>query len=744
MTKGPRFTNSFLFVAFNVFFHSLLSAQGIDIRGVVSDSVTAEKLPFANVVIMGTNKGAATNINGFYLIPNILPGEYDVAFSSVGYSKKILRVFVGISGPVVVNARLASTTVEMAEVIVTESGKRELREINTSIHILDQRDLNVVPVTVQEDVFRSIQILPGIVSTSDVNSHFYVRGGGGDQNLILLDGMRVYNPFHAFGVFSVFDPDIIKTTEVYTGAFPAGYGGRLSSVVNMTTRDGKASGIGGRASVNFLSTKLQMEGPVFENFQWFVNARKSLFEQTLSRFLHQDTPVDFYDAFVKITNQGDEDSHSSIEGFFSGDDLINSDPTEPNYHWRSQAFGLTASGLIQERLFVHAVAYENYFEGTRDPKNSPNITPSTTKVRESGVKTEATYYSDNQDLYFFGFEFSFPTLEYKLVNSLGAGRRLLSTRADVSMWLRYQANVGDFKIDGGLHADVGSMFERGFDSELLQPRINMSWILMNSWKFKISYGRFSQNIITVNNEDDIVSVFDAWIAVPDFLKSESADHYVLGLEGNVLPTLSTSFQAYYKYYGSLITYNRDKIDARDPDYVNGKGQSYGLESLVRYGNPLVDLYGSYTLGWTEIDANGLKYAPRYDRRHTLNLLADVHLTSRMNLTLRWEVGSGFPYTQTVGYYDRLRMEDIFTGKYVGETGSPYSLLGGKNSARLPAYHRLDMSVTYRFQWSIFKGVAGVHVVNLYDRKNLFYFDRVTGKRTNMVSFFPSATLSLEY
>jgi len=619
-----------------------------------------------------------------------------------------------------------------------------LKEINTSIHVLDQREMKLVPVTIQEDVFRSIQVLPGIVSTSDVNSHFYVRGGGGDQNLILLDGMKIFNPFHAFGIFSVFDPDIIKTTEVFTGAFPPGYGGRLSSVVNMTTRDGKTAGIGGRANVNFLSTKLQLEGPVFENFQWLVNGRKSVFEHTLSKFLHQDAPVDFYDAFFKVTNQGDEDSHSSIQGFFSGDELVNDNPALPNYRWRTHAFGVTASGLIQERLFVHAVAYENYFEGKRDAKNSPSITPSTTTVRESGVKTEATYYSDNQDLYFFGFEFSFPKLEYKLINSVGANRRLFATRADVSMWIRYQANVGDIKVDGGLHMDVGSMLERGFETELVQPRLNASWILTNDWRIKVSYGRFNQNIITVNNEDDVISIFDAWIQVPDQLRSEQADHYVFGIEGNVLRELSTSFQTYYKHYGSLVTYNRDKVDARDPDYVNGTGQAYGFESLIRYGISFMDLYAAYTLGWTTITTNDFTFYPRYDRRHTLNFLAVFRPADGWELSFRWEVGSGFPFTQTVGYYDRLHLGGLFDGTFVDETGTPYSILGPKNEARLPTYHRLDGSLTYKFTVGPIKGTAGIHVINIYDQRNVFYFDRKTGQQVDMLPFFPSATLNVEY
>lgn len=738
-----RLVHSRLF-ALLFLFPLALQAQGVDIRGVVTDSTTAEKLPFANIVLVGTNKGAASNINGFYLIPNVQPGEYTLSVSSVGFEKKRLRIFVGLTGPVVINIALPAIALEMDEIIVTESGKRELKEINTSIHVLDQKDIRIVPVTVQEDVFRSIQILPGIVSTSDVNSHFYVRGGSGDQNLILLDGMKIYNPFHAFGIFSIFDSDIIKTTEVFTGAFPAGYGGRLSSVVSMTTRDGKATGIAGRANVNFLSAKLQVEGPVFENYRWFINARKSIFEQTFTKFLNRSTPLNFYDGFFKITNVSEEDSKFTVQGFYSGDDLVNGNPLEPNYHWRTHAVGATASGLIQDRLFVTAVAYENYFEGRRDPKGSPTITPSTTRVQETGVRAEATHYSDNQDLFFFGFEFSFPTLEYRLINSFGASRRLYGTRADASIWARYQTNVGGWKADAGLHADIGSLFERGAGIEALQPRLNTSVALSNGWKFKLSYGRFTQNVITVNNEDDVISIFDAWIPIPEELKSEQADHYVMGLEGNIIPALSFNVQGYYKYYGSLVTYNRDKVDALDPDYVNSTGRAYGGEALVRYGVPIVDVYGAYTMGWTIVNSGGFEYPPRYDRRHTLNLLTVFHPWNDFDITLRWEFGSGFPFTETIGYYDRLQLNDVFEGGYGGETGVPYSILGEKNAARLPSYHRLDLSLAYRFFLGPFKGTAGLHVINLYDRKNLFYFDRRTGQRTNMLSFFPSATLNLEY
>jgi hypothetical protein len=731
-------------IRFLLLFPALSIAQGIDLRGIVTDSTTQEKLPFANIVLVGTNKGAATNLNGFYLIPNVLPGEYDLSVSSVGYQKKVQRVFVGIKGPIIVSVALSPVVVEMSEVLVESSVKRELKEINTSIHILDSKDIAAVPATVQEDVFRSIQILPGIVSTSDVNSHFYVRGGGGDQNLILLDGMKIYNPFHAFGAFSIFDTDIIKTAEVFTGAFPPGYGGRLSSVVNMSTRDGRAKTVGGKAGINFLSAKLQIEGPVLPKTQWLINARKLMFKKTLTQFFDRDSPVDFYDAFVKITNQSDEDSRFGVQAFFSGDDLKNDNPADPDYSWRTSSIGTIASGLLQERLLVHVVACQNFFEGKRIPKSLSGAAPSSTKVKEVGVKTEATYYMDNQDLFFFGFEFNFPTFEYKVRNTSGFDHRVADALVESWVWVRYQTNVGFWKVDGGLHTDVGSMFARGFDISLLQPRLNMSVVLLSDWKIKASYGRFTQNIITVNNEDDVISIFDAWIPVPEKLEGEKADHYVAGIEGNVSPTLSASLQGYYKHFGSLVTYNRDKTDALDPDYVNSKGDAYGAETLLRYGIPLVDVYAAYTIGWTTIKAGDFEYPPRYDRRHTMHLMTVFHPMKSLDLTLRWEFGSGFPFTQTMGYYDRLVLDNVFDGEFVSETGNPYTRLGDKNAARLPVYHKLDFSAVYRFTLLGLRGTLGGHIVNLYDRKNMFYFDRSTGRRINMLSFFPSVTLDLEY
>lgn len=724
---------------------SLANAQAVDIRGIVSDSSTGERIPYANVVIVGANKGAATNSAGFYLIPSVLPGAYDIAASAVGYQRMVRRILVPAQGSLTVNFALVPQPIELGEVVVSEQAKREVQEIGTSVHVLTQAELRSVPVTVQQDVFRSIQILPGVVSSSDVSSHFYVRGGAADQNLILLDGIRIYSPYHAMGIFSIFDSDIINTTEVYTGAFPAGYGGRLSSVVNLTTRDGSATGFNARSNINFLSSKVQLDGSGVEQFRWIFSGRKSIFSDTFRRFFQQDVPLNFYDAFGKVTYVGNEDhTRFSVMSFLSGDELRSSKPSEPDYTWNNAAIGAKLTTLFGDRLFVNTMMSYTRTQSLRDPKESPVIPEASTSVREFSLRSDLTLYTSTQDLFFFGFDFSFPTLQYAFVNANGVAREVTDTSPELSLWGRWQTTVGKTKLDAGIHTDLSTLSRGAQGISMFQPRVHLSYPVLPSWNIKLSYGRITQYVLTINNEDDLISIFDAWVAIPEYLQPQKADHYVVSLDGNLAAELSASVQGYYKSYSSVVLYNREKLVQHDPDYLNASGAAYGVETMARYGIRWLDLYATYTLGWVKMQQGSLTYVPRYDRRHTVKLLGTVRPVSNLDVTLRWDFGSGFPYTPAIGFYDRLRMSNIFGSGYAGEIGVPYVRLGTKNSVRLPAYHRLDASVTYRLVVGPLHAMLGAHVINVYDRRNIFYFDRKTGQRVDMLRFFPTVTLQIEY
>ncbi|MFA6439838.1 MAG: TonB-dependent receptor plug domain-containing protein, partial [Bacteriovoracaceae bacterium] len=614
----------------------------------------------------------------------------------------------------------------------------------TSVHVLSQQELKKVPVTAQDDLLRSLQIIPGIVSSADVSSKFYVRGGAGDQNLIYLDGMKIYNPYHAFGIFSIFDPDFVKTTEVYTGAFPAGYGGRLSSVVNIVSRNGNNSEMKGSAGINFISGKLQLEGPLSKNDTWIVNARKSLFNDTFKKFLRDPAPISFYDIFAKVNFGGADYGRQSIQTFLSGDDILAPKATEADHRWRMSAYAFTFSDLVDERIYVDAVLYGSSFSIVRDAKQSTAVRDAESSIKDGGIRGELTIYTESKDLYFIGFDVNIPSYRYTFSTSSNLNIEVQDVAVETWAWFRYQLNYDRLKADLGVHSDVISLFDGKHVNAMFQPRLNLSYLLESDWRVKLSYGVYSQNLITLTNEDDIISLFEAWIYIPDNTQPEIATHYVAGLEGNIFSELSLNVQTYYKDYSSLVLYNREKKYAIDPDYINGSGSSYGVETLFRYKYSFLDLYLAYTIGWTSLNINAYTFAPRYDRRHNLNIMNIARITESFDLGFRWEFGSGYPYTQTVSFYDRLSLGDIGRTSFQNESGRPYSVLGEKNSSRLPSYHRLDIIATYKYSTGNVNGSLGLSITNVYNNDNILFYDRKTLQKITMLPFLPSASLKVDF
>ena len=720
------------------------SAQGLDLRGVVIDSTTGERLPLVTVTIAGTKKGAVTNLQGFYLIPNVPYGRLEVVASAIGYERSVRRLNVQQLETLTMNFQLTPRAIEISEVVV-EGVKRQLpTEISTGSYYIDRRELQLVPAAGQDDVFRSMQILPGIVTTSDVSSRFYVRGGAGDQNLILFDGMKIYNPYHAYGIYSIFDPDIVRTTEVFTGAFPASYGGRLSSVVNMTARGGNRSRVAGKAGVSLISSKLLLEGPLGENNSWIVIGRRSIANDPFRRLLNTSFPASFYDVFAKATLGISTIGRQSFQVFASGDDIRSAQPDEPDHTWRNQAWALSVSGLISDRVFVDVHAFTNVFRARRDPKASQTILAAESKIEEPGIRAEMTIYTESRDLFRGGFEFGIPMIENRFSRPENQETILSTSTAEFWLWLRHQGSFGLLKTDIGFHSDVASLANRAIDIIGFQPRVTVAYQLSELWRVKAGFGVYSQNVVTFTNEEDLVPLFEAWFYVPDSLKPEQANQYVLGVEGSLLPELSFTMEGYYKKYVSLVVFNRDKIIPSQPDFVNASGEAYGGEVLLRYSMVPIDLFLAYSLSWSSVSTGTRTYAPRYDRRHTIKALIITHPWTNVDFTLRWDLGTGYPFTPITGYYNELTFGSVSGDPFFGTGGNIQPILGARNSVRLPVYHRLDASVTYRFEVSSLHGSVGLNLINLYGRRNILYVDQSTGRRINMVPFYPSLSLSVEY
>ncbi len=551
---------------------------------------------------------------------------------------------------------------------------------------IEKQELEAVPVAAQGDILQSIKILPGIVSTSDVSSRFYVRGGAGDQNLFLYDGIRIYYPFHALGIFSSFNPNVVDNVEVYTGAFPPGYGDRLSSVVNIVTRDGRADRLSAKADVNFLSAEAELEGPALPNTSWLIDARRSISSQTYSNIVGQNVPISFYDATFKFSARPGGVNKFDVTFLSSGDQLRFPGTDQPNYSWRNNGFSVMGSTLPTEQLFLQWLVFGSLYNAQRDVKDSSSIPPTSTSVKHYGLRTSATFYASATDTYYFGFEFGLPSMDYSFVNLLGTPEHLTSTLVEPVAWIRYLTTWGDAELDGGLHVELGSLLQGGSFVQDVQPRLNASCLVFGTWRAKAAFGRFTQRMLTVTSEDDIITLIEPWIRIPDYLPPELADHYVLGLAGNISDQTSMTLEGYYKHYGSLVVYNRDKTSEGDPDYVQGSGKSYGAEALVRAKIDWIDLYGAYSLSWALLNNQGFVYFPRYDRRHHLNLMAIGRPLKGVSVTLRWEYGSGFPFSQTVGYFDQLSLAHAIPGQFETETGTPMDhagLEGRRSFAPLP-------------------------------------------------------------
>jgi hypothetical protein len=402
------------------------------------------------------------------------------------------------------------------------------------------------------------------------------------------------------------------------------------------------------------------------------------------------------------------------------------------------------SSLLADRLYFDATTSYSRSSIAQTPKAPGLATAGSSELEEMTFRAEMTSFLEGQNTLFEGFEFTFPNVTDSLYVRNVYPRLYRESTLEWYAWVRYAGVAGSFRYDLGLHNDLALLLGGGLPLQCIQPRFTVSYDFGSSWIAKASFGVFTQNLITVSNEDDLISLFDAWVILPDNLRPEVAQHYVLGIEGNPLPSLATSLQAYIKDYTSLTLYNANKVFPDDPDYLGGTGLARGLEVLIRYGSSLLDLYGSYALASVTVSANGVTYPPRYDRRHTIKAIGTIHVLEGLDATLRWEYGSGYPFTQGAGSYSALSLGDIGTDPNPEGGGGLTRALGQKNAARLPAYHRMDAGLSYKITVGMFRGTVGVSVINLYDAKNILFFDRNSGKTTYMTPFLPTASLTLEF
>jgi len=715
------------------------------LRGFVTDSTSGEALVFSNVYIEELNVGAPTNERGLFLINNLPASrQFDALISYVGYKTKVINVNILPGKITQVNVELVPLSIELQT--IEKIGEKVIRENSTDLSLerISIKELEVLPKGVESDLFKSIQFLAGVRSTGDISARYYVRGGSSDQNLVQVNGIDIYNPFHALGLFSAVDPEMINTVEFYKGGFPAEYSGRLSSVLSVISKDGNKKRFSFKGNASFLTAKALVEGPI-PNGSFILTGRKSYSNEILKNYLNDKVlPVDFYDLSFKL-NYSTPDLLNNAKfvlfGYTSKDDLKYDDPARESINWSNGAIGFEWLQVCDVPIFSRFGVSYSKFNG-ESIANESNVKPRKNEVDDLKIKFDINVVYDNSDELGLGIKLQAIDTKLFLQNALGVNSSVEKFAANISIYSKYKfLRWDDFGLDFGTRYNVTGLTNNG--DGVFEPRINLTYRLTPEISLKGAWGIFQQELTTLSDENEVISIFEPWIIIPEYLSPSSAIHYGIGADIQILHNLNLLIEGYYKILHHLPIINDEKVVEADPDLIAGKGESYGWEFKIGYGLDPVRLSTTYTLSWAYKEIDNYIYYPNYDSRHALNFLLEFNLGDGWIASSIWNYNSGLPFTELIGYYDKFYLQNLNNvGQGVGEF-NPFTILGDRNLGRLPAYHRLDFSLSKRLQISSLILMFGVDVINAYNRENIFYYDRETGERVNMLPLMVTAVIKVE-
>ena len=738
----------YILFAFFFFLGVLAVAQNAVIKGFTYDESTGETLPYCTIQLMGTSFGALSDVSGAFLINKIPAGTYTVKVSQLGYIDLLDTVV--LSGNTTLTKRYSispnSQTLDAVQ-IVGENTRKE-QETRTSVISVTPKDMSKMPaIGGQPDFAQYLQVLPGIISTGDQGGQLYVRGGTPVQNMLLMDGVILFNPFHSIGIFSVFDMDIMSSADVYTGGFGAEFGGRISSVMDIKTRDGNKKRLAGKVDINNIGGQLLVEGPLLKlkddrktSISFILSGKGSYLQQS-SKFFYpyvkseDGLPYNFWDLYGKVTLATRNGTRWNIFGFNYDDHVRYS--SVANYGWNN--WGIGSNFLIvpgdAPTTIEGSLAYSKYSSELQDVNYDPRRSSMDGFTFDLGFN----YYLGNS-LLKVGIDVVGYNTNYEYYTIYHAQRIIEDHTTDLSIFAKYKYNFRNkLLIEPGFRLQY--YYSLGEVSP--EPRLAIKYNILKNLRLKLAAGMYSQNLVSITSDRDVVSLFNGFLSSPlesDLLPStlinedkemkgrlQKSQHAILGLEYDPINPLSINLEGYFKNFSQLISANRYKMMDSDNEFIWEKGQAYGGDISVKYEQKGVYIWFVYSLGWVKRTDGKITYNPHFDRRHNINLVASYSFGKRRSweINCRWNFGTGFPFTQTQAYYphyDPAYLND----DYVSANEDVYFLLGEFNQARLPSYHRLDLGVKKKFH------IGPRHTIelyfsmtNLYNYKNVFYVNRTT-------------------
>jgi len=703
-----------------------LSING-SLSGYVKDKQTKETLISATVYLKGTRIGALTNKNGYYSISEIPTGDYTVVVSFIGYELSEFKISLKEKQSLRRDFEIAQSSVRTSDILVEADREIERRQITISKVTVPTETIKEIRIGGESDVFRTLQFLPGVLTSSQISSGLFVRGGSPDQNLVLLDGSTVYNPTHLFGFISTFNTEAIKNVELIKGGFEAQYGGRLSAVLNITQKDGNRSDFGGNASIGAISSSLGLEGPV-GNGSWFISGRRTYFE--LIKSLLSDNPSEpipdfnFYDINGKISQDFGDNDKVSISGFMSQDRLdASSFGLEIGLEIGNQLAALKWTHIFNNKLFSNLnLSASHYFNNFTGDQTGYQFLVENSITDYTG-KFALEWFTNDKITHKFGVEaneyhfnylqnFTGDTDSTQVGSSAGTTNLKIVDRNFAGFGQVNYMPIELLSIQAGLRANYWDLR----DVFLLDPRLAIRYQLFDNIALKAAWGIFSQNLRLATQPD--FSFFDTWLPTDSTISPSRSQHFIFSIETRPHRHYDLNFDVYYKNYSNISELNTNAFQGNtvsDVFYI-GSAYSYGAEVFLQKKVGRLTGWAGYALGFIKARFDsinlGREFRPKYDRLHDFKIVAQYDLSVSWNIGASFTFQSGQSYTGATSRLQSLLPHQNFgRGKII--TSQRYGL-------RLPPSHQLNLNASYAFKTFGLNSKLILDIYNVYNRRDIWF------------------------
>ena len=725
------------------------------IRGTVVAASDGESLQGVNVALFQNgilHSGSVSGNDGVYAIPSVAQGEYELRATFVGFVTFRDSLRMGANDRIILNITLELDETELGEVVVEDDRGSGTARVLAGQTTITPADVELIPgPDISGDLVNYLTALPGIVSLGDRGGQLFIRGGEPWQNLVLLDGMWVYQPFHILGFFSSFPTEILKTVDVYAGGYTSQYGGRISSVIDIKSRNGDKKSFAGSASLTPFVSGFSLEGPIAPDILSFlVSYRTSVMDKGASRLIKDELPFEFGDFFIKahaFVSTNSQLSISALETHDSGSVFEGSDvENQENVKWKNSSASVRY--LVFPRAFpvmaefIVAASRLNSSLGAGDGFSSKS------SLASVNTNVNITHFNSYGDVKWGIFA---RTLE--LQSTLAGRFQSLTSRKEylTEVGIYLEPELRDFfgwNIRAGLRL-------HSFPSKVsgsLEPRVRAIKQRDND-EFSIAFGSFHQEVVGLTDRRDASGVFTAWTSSPDDANVPEALHAILGYRRTFWGKLDVSLEGYAKKLNNLFIPEWTAFPRFTTQIQPAEGRVFGGDLRIEYREgPFTGLitYGLSSVEYTAKQESislwygqeELEFRPAHDRRHQVNAVAAFDFDA-FELNIRWQFGSGLPYSRALGFDGFILVEgdlDVYE-----EPGSRRVIYERPYNGILPTYHRLDITLEKKITFPQGVALSGLlGVINAYDRTNLFYLDVFTLRRVDQLPIIPTFGLKLEF